>query len=94
MPSNPTAVTVTCVKIDKRPDGQIWVTWGDGSTQYFPSLADVQAVGNEWAQNPESAQMLMLRFGLARSPDLSNTATIVGKSLTLDLSANNPIVVR
>jgi len=87
----PTSVTVTAVV--KMPDGTIKISTSDGSTLSWTSLEEMLTFFIP-LQNPDVALQLLLAWWIARSPDASNENLIEGKTLTLDLSAANPIKVQ
>lgn len=74
-------------------DGRITVTWGDGSSSEFLNLAEIKArIAN--MESRELTENTLFAWFLARQPDASSTNIIVGKTLTLDYSAANPIRVQ
>lgn len=82
----------TCTRI--RQIGEKWyVDWDDGSGVEYPNfqtmLDEIAA-----AQTVEMIRTIFLGWWLSRSPDGSNQNLIVNKTMTFDLSNQNPIRVQ
>lgn len=88
------ATQVILRSVIKQPDGKVFVNFDNGSQREFTSIADLQA----WARKPDTdvdlTEQLCIAWAVARSPELSNIATIQNKTFTFDLSAPNPIRVQ
>jgi hypothetical protein len=77
-----------------RNNGRLLVEF-DGSTFLeFDSVQYAKDVIGELDTSPNMAQLLAIAYWLARSSDASNTAIILGKTLTFDLSNASPIKVQ
>ena len=92
------AVSAKITRIFTAPEGaplataeKIYVYYSDGSSYEFGSFEDIMNWASEM-QTPDNAQRLAVAYWLARNP--SNPNIIVGKTLTLDLSAAAPIKVQ
>ena len=92
------ATQVTLNAIVHQPDGGVVLKWAGGVEQYFGNMDEVKAIGNGFddinQHGFDNASMLLIKWWLARSPDGSNENLVVGKRLTLDLSAAAPIRVQ
>lgn len=77
--------------------GRIYVQWADGVESEFDNFQGVK----DWAQdadlNAEQAlnllRKLAVRYYLLRDPTGATPTLIEGKTMTLDLSSNTPLVV-
>lgn len=87
------AVVVTLTDVVVDPDGKYRIRFADGTELEFANLAELQAYGSDFdspgGDGPANAQLLALRWWLARSPNASNVNLVEGKTITLDLGAAN-----
>jgi len=96
MPAKATLGTASAriTRIAAGPNGAgVDVTFADGNGIYSANREEMQW----WAQalvTTEAAQQLLIARWVALDSDGSNPNVIVGKTLTLDLSAPNPIKVQ
>jgi hypothetical protein len=85
------ALTVGITSITKTANK--WnVEFNDGMVYHFSGLADVK----EWIKDfdhPEIAKRIAMAYWIAKNPDGSNPASLVGKTMTFDLTNANPIRV-
>lgn len=85
--------TVVLTSVTTDQDGKVRIRFDNGAELEFNSLAEVQA----WALLPDTSvdltQQLCVAYAINRSPDLSNLASVQGRTFTFDLSNNNPIRV-
>ncbi|HAM40560.1 MAG TPA: hypothetical protein DCP69_04295 [Candidatus Omnitrophica bacterium] len=92
------ATSVTLQAIVHQPDGGVQLKWSDGIVQYFNSMDEVKAIGNGFDDPNQhgfgNASMLLIKWWLARSPAGTNESLVLGKTLTLNLSAAAPIKVQ
>ena len=65
-----------------------------GEGQIFESIADLNYTLINTLQTRDNARLLLLAWWLARQPDGSNTALVIGKTLTFDVAAAQPIKVQ
>lgn len=86
------AVSVTVTNISTSGP-KYFVTFADGSQLEFQSLAAMTAWTKEIEDVP-TTQRLAVGFWIARDDDANNPNVIVGKTLTFDISNNNPIRVQ
>lgn len=68
--------------------------FADGAELEFNSLDEVKRTLGELDRDPNMARLLQIAWFLARQPDGNNPNLVIGKTLTFDLSANNPIRVQ
>ena len=80
--------------VDEAATTRYRVRFSDGTELTFNTLAELQQFGSDLDTDPGMARVLAIRWWIARSNDATNTAIIVGKTLTFDLSNNNPIRVQ
>lgn len=77
--------------------GRIYVQWADGVESEFESFQQAK----DWAQSVDLSEeqalsllrKLAVRYYLLRDPTGATPALIEGKTMTLDLSSNTPLVV-
>lgn len=86
------ANTATITNITKYADGRIWVEFG-AEGQIFESLADLKLYVNQM-QTMDAARVFLVGWWLARQTAGNNTNLVIGKKMTLDMSAQNPITVK
>ena len=83
---------ITAITI--QPNGNVWVQYDMGEGQVFESIADLNYTLINTLQTRDNARLLLIAWWLARQPDGSNTALVVGKTLTFDVAAAQPIKVQ
>ena len=85
------ATSVTLQAIVHQPDGGVQLKWSDGIVQYFNSMDEVKAIGNGFDDPNQhgfgNASMLLIKWW-------TNESLVLGKTLTLNLSAAAPIKVQ
>lgn len=86
------AATATVTRITKMADGKWWVEFGAEGNVY--NSLDEMKERVLAIQTTETARSLAIAWWLARQPDGTNANLIVGKTLTFDLSAAQPIKVQ
>lgn len=88
------ATQVILRSVVKQASGTVLVNFDSGNQREFSSMADLQ----EWARSPDTSvdltEQLCTAWAVARSPELTNIATIQNKTFTFDLSSPNPIKVQ
>lgn len=87
----------TTVQIASKTDlagGGIQIEFSDGHGLTFQSLQEIEQNIAVYDNDEDLTKFLCISWWLARSSDLSNTAVIVGKNFTFDLSNANPIRVQ
>lgn len=77
--------------IQRLPDGRIVVATGKQEIE-FANVAALRAYVDD-AETRELALKLVLGYWLRRNPAGTNVALLVGKTITLDLSAATPVTV-
>ena len=87
------AVSVTISSIEQPPDGRIKVRYSDGLSQSFLNLDELKAYIGD-LESVDNAMRFILARGVNVGNDLANTAVIVGKTLTLDVAANNVVSIK
>jgi hypothetical protein len=97
MPSAPTipAAIAEITAVTKFASGNVkTLTFADGNTLFFGD--DPNSIFEYYnpLQNADVAKQLMIAWWAARSPEFTNTNLVIGKRLTFDLSAANPIKVQ
>ncbi len=83
-------ITIGVIGVTVIPGGAVTVTWLDGSSTDFGSLAELSdyVVGVE---TEETARRLLLAYALARSPTMEDADDIVvGSEFTIDMSSQQP----
>lgn len=91
------ALSITCSKISQDGAGGIHVAFGDGVEVSFPSKAEAIA----WAQgadltSAEAAMVLrrlLMSWWLKGDPTGATPATVVGKTITANLTLANIVTV-
>lgn len=73
--------------------GVITLQWADNISQRFDSVAAFRQMGINLAQAQELAKQCFIATYLFRDPTLSNPAAALNKTLTIDPSSNNLMVV-
>lgn len=88
------AVTAEIASVTKGKTGSYYVTFVDGLQYEFSSLDDLKRFAAGSDADPELARKLCIGWWLARdSAALDAKQVVVGKTVTLDLSAANPFKV-
>jgi hypothetical protein len=92
------AISVTVTKVRRVvATGKIYVAFADGPILEFNSFAAVKEWAGELDLDPDEVRTLLRKLAaqyyLARDPTGANPAAIEGKTMTLDLSSNTPLVV-
>lgn len=87
----PSSVTVVAIR---RDPNRIEVIFDDGSGVGAPSVQLLSDMVVNLDTNRDTAKALAIAWWLARSPDATNDNLLVGKTLTFNLSAANPIRVQ
>lgn len=82
----------SCTSITKDAQGRFTISWADGFTWGPMSLENIKEIigGDNPVDSPENTKRAFLAYWLHKSADGSNTANIVNKTLTFDLSAQSP----
>jgi hypothetical protein len=86
-------VSITSIIKDSAPRQTYRVRFADGAELEFASLADIKEAITS-VDTTAATQLVALAWWLARSADGSNTNLIVGKNVTFDLSAAQPLRVQ
>ena len=89
-----TTVSLISVVREPAPSTRVLVNFADGSQLDFPDLASLVAWAQQADQSRDLTQQMCVAYAAARSPDLSNVASVSGKNFTFDLSAPSPIKVQ
>lgn len=89
-----TVATTVHVTAIGRVGGGFQISWDDGFTQFYNSVDDIRESIAINLSDVERVKLMDLAWWLARSPDGSNTNLVVGKSMTVDWSAPQPIKVQ
>lgn len=82
------ALSTRCTGITVQEDGQINLTFDDGSGEAFADLTELQAFAAE-PDAPENVRMgrkMLMAWFLQRSADASQVNLVVGKTLTFDMA--------
>lgn len=89
------AVSVTLLRIIKEvaPSTRVLVRWSDGIEQEFPSVDAAREYALS-AEDLELARKFLVGRFFAGNHDGANPSTVEGRTLTLDLLAQNTISVR
>lgn len=91
------ALAITCSKISQDANGRIHVAFSDGVELEFPSKAEAIA----WAQGADVTgaeaaarlRQLLMSWWLKADPTGSTPATVVGKTITANLTIANVVTV-
>jgi hypothetical protein len=88
------AVSFTVAAITREAGtGIVRIAFDDGYGMEFPSVAAAKAWAEEVNENPAIAKRLALAYLVARSPTLAQVTSLVGKTVTMDLSKANIFTV-
>lgn len=89
------SLTMRCTGITYQENGDISVQFADGSASNFTDLAALQDFAAQAVDpgNTVLLQRLLLLWWLARDANASDSAIIIGKTLTLDMSLALPLDV-
>lgn len=87
-----TSVSATLQTYTQTPEGKIYVSYADGSGWEFNSLQEAVEFCSQ-LETPDTAQRLLLAWGLARHAD-GNLRSVIGKTLVFDTSAAASIKVQ
>ncbi len=87
------AVSVTMSAFSIAGDGSVTITYSDGGGHVYGSLADMKEAIAEM-ETRDNTEKLFLGWFLARSANATNTALVLNKTFTFDLTNNNPIRVQ
>lgn len=85
------AVTTTCTKVTVVAGGSISVEWDHSDGRQFDSLADLQAAVaavDTGTDGRDLARLLMLARWLRADPDISDNASILNRTCTLNMGAS------
>jgi hypothetical protein len=77
----------------KAKGGRIYVDWTDGTQSEFSSVANAKAFGEQLELSDEQLKQLVVALFFRRSPTGANRSIVIGKTLTLDLSADPMLVI-
>lgn len=90
------AISATLLRIIKEPlpSTRVLVRWSDGSEQEFPDLAAARAYALSAEGDPDLPRKFLLGRFFAGNHDGANPSTVEGRTLTIDLLAQNTITVR
>lgn len=80
------AATVTVQSVEILPNGSVNVVFESGHGFVFGSLDELKAAVGQ-VDDRDNTQLVAMGWWLARQPDGSNTALVVGKTFTFDLSS-------
>ena len=88
------AVSVTLTKIIKEPapSTRCLINFSDGTQLEFNSLTDAKAFVSD-IETMDNARLLIVGRWLAQHPDGGGTASIEGRTLTIDMSSVIPVSV-
>jgi hypothetical protein len=89
---SPAIGKITAITI--QPNGNVWVQYDMGEGQIFQSLEDLNNQLVSTLQTRDNARLLLLAWWLARQPDGTNANLVIGKTLTFDVAAAQPIKVQ
>jgi hypothetical protein len=89
-----TTVSLTGVVFDPAPATSLSVQFSDGTGYQFNDMNHLRSIITGLDSDPDFTRKLCLAYLLARSPDLSNVASVKNKSFIFDLSSPSPIKVQ
>jgi hypothetical protein len=84
--------TVTLTDAIARQDGTFLVKWADGSETELASPSQIDDLAQFFDE--ERTKVACLAYLRARSPNLTNLASVRNKDFIFDLSAQSPIKVQ
>ena len=87
------ASTVVLADVIKYPT-YLEVIWGDGNSTIYNDVEELSADALAVDTDQDLVKKLCLAYLLARSPQLTNIATVKNKDFIFDLSAPQPIKVQ
>jgi len=86
------SVTLTTIIKEPAPSTRCLINFSNGTQLEFGSLAEVKEFVRD-IETTENAQKLIVGRWLAQHPDGDGTASIQGRTLTINMSAVNPVSV-
>lgn len=89
------ALSITCTRISQDAQGRIHVVFSDGVEIEFPN----RTTALEWGRSVDTAgaemtlRQLLMSWWLKRDPTGATPATVIGKTITANLSLTNIVTV-
>lgn len=89
------ALSITCTRINQDAQGRIHVGFSDGVDLEFPS----RTAALEWGRSVDTAgseailRQLLMSWWLKSDPTGTTPATVIGKTITANLSQANIVTV-
>lgn len=89
------AVSVRITGVNYHPNGHVYVTYDDGASNEYNDLEDLQTQSAtvDAPTNLDLARALALGYWQAINPTMDNSGMILGKTVTLDLTMAQALVV-
>ena len=86
-------IEVTITDVQPYRENGFAITWGNGSTSYFNTIDEMKQYVGE-LEDLDTAQKFLLSRGINVGNDFAQPNVVEGKTLELDVSANNPITIK
>ena len=87
----PVQVSISTVTV--QPGGEIEIVWDDGRTNFFSGIEEVRTHISD-LETMDNAELFLIARGVNVGNDFTQPNVVEGKTLTLDVTANNPVRVQ